>query len=449
VVPTSAAEAEAGEATLLAGWGATSPSLARVVRPAEDEVAGLMRSAPVRGVLPRGLGRSYGDAAQNAGGRVLDMTALGGIRALDPATGEVTVAAGTSLATLLRATLPLGWFPAVVPGTRFVTVGGAIAADLHGKNHHRDGSFAGHVTRFVLVTPDGERREVSPGDEAWGATVGGMGLSGVIVEARLRLRRVESAWMRADTDPCPDLDDVMARMEREDAAFPYSVAWLDLLRGGRAILLRADHARADELDGRRPVEPGGERALAVPPLPRSLVGPLTARAFNAAWYHRAARAGHGRLERAEPYFFPLDGLRRWPRLYGPRGFLQHQLVVPVGAEEALRAIVARYAAARAPAAVVVFKRLGRGGGGLSFPIPGWTLTVDLPAAWDGLAPLLDGIDELVAEAGGRLYLAKDSRMRPELLGAMYPELERWRELRARMDPDRRMRSDLARRLELA
>jgi decaprenylphospho-beta-D-ribofuranose 2-oxidase len=332
-----------------------------------------------------------------------------------------------------------------------VTLGGAIAADVHGKNHHRDGSFARHVTSFELVTPGGGRRTVRPGDEAWDATVGGMGLTGVIVRATLRLLPVETGWMRTDTDRCDDLDEVLARLTAEDERHRYSVAWVDLTRRGRGILLRADHARHGDLArGADPLPevPLAERAT-VPPLPASTVRGATVRAFNLAWWRVAPRVAHDRLEPATPYFFPLDGVGAWNRLYGPRGFVQHQFVVPPEAEGVLRQVVDRYATARAPAALAVLKRFGPGSGPpLSFPAPGWTLAVDLPAAWPGLRELLDGLDELVAGAGGRVYLAKDARVRPAALRAMEPGLDRWQALRARLDPAGAMRSDLARRLAL-
>jgi decaprenylphospho-beta-D-ribofuranose 2-oxidase len=450
----------AAEPRLLTGWGRTAPTLATVTEPAD--VATLrtaVEHAPARGVVARGLGRSYGDAAQNAGGAVLCTTALDAVRRLDLDGDLLTVGAGASLASLTRLLVPRGRFLPVVPGTGHVTVGGAIASDVHGKSHHRDGGFAAHVACIELLTPDGERRRVSHDEDGdlFAATAGGMGLTGVILEATLRLLRIESDRMVVDTERARDLDDVMARMESGDARYRYSVAWIDCLargaRLGRSVLIRGDHATADQVaaerDGKPTLAAPADGAIAAPPwAPRGLLRPAAVRAFNELWFRRAPRERRGQLEGMRAFFHPLDGVRDWNRLYGPSGLLQYQLVVPFGQERTVRAVLERLAGARSPSFLAVIKRLGPEAGPLSFPLPGWTLALDLPAGGGGLADLLDGLDELVADVGGRLYLAKDSRMRPELLPRMYPRLDEWRAVRDRVDPDRRMRSDLSRRLGL-
>jgi decaprenylphospho-beta-D-ribofuranose 2-oxidase len=444
---------------LLSGWGRTAPSRAQIVQPGDaNAVQVALAAGNARGVIARGLGRSYGDAAQNAGGTVLDTTALSQIHAFDPAGRTVSVGAGLSLDRLLRFTVPRGWFVPVSPGTRFVTVGGAIACDIHGKNHHCDAGFASHVESFELMTTDGERLTLSADarpDEFW-ATAGGMGLTGVITEATVRLLPIETSMISVDTERASDLEDLLDRMERGDHRYRYSVAWVDCLARGRAlgrgVLTRGDHAPLAALsrdDGRDPLGFDPRVRLAAPPwFPGRVLGRIGMRLFNALWYQRAPREERGRPQTIASFFHPLDGIRDWNRFYGPRGLVQYQAVVPFGEEAALMALVERLSDVRAPSLLSVLKRLGPEAGPLGFPIPGWTLTVDLPAATPGLASLLDGIDELVAGAGGRVYLGKDARLRGKLLEVMYPRIDDWRRVRARLDPRGVLASDLDRRLGL-
>jgi decaprenylphospho-beta-D-ribofuranose 2-oxidase len=437
---------------LLSGWGGTAATAARVLRPTStEEVAAALAAAPPRGVIARGLGRSYGDAAQNSGGAVLDLTGLDHELDLDPLTGTVTVDAGVSLDRLLAAVVPQGWFVGVTPGTRHVTVGGAIASDVHGKNHHVDGGFCQWVERFTLATPVGVR-EVDPADDQdlfW-ATAGGMGLTGVVTRATLRLLPVETSRMRVLTDRAPDLDSAMGLLGGDER---YTVAWIDLLaRGaatGRSVVMRGDHARTAELaDGTDPLTYTAASRLAAPPwVPSGLLNRATVRAFNELWFRKAPRSHEG-LETIPQFFHPLDGVRGWNRVYGRQGFLQYQFVVPTGAEQVLRDAVEAFAATQVPSFLAVLKRLGPQPGLLSFPLAGWTLALDVPRAVDGLGVLLDRLDEQVAAAGGRVYLSKDSRLRPDVLATMYPQLDRWRAIQASVDPRGVLHSDLSRRLPL-
>ncbi|MFJ7075974.1 FAD-binding protein [Streptomyces sp. NPDC098781] len=446
--------------TSVSGWGRTAPTNARVIRPRTyEEAATAVRHCGARGGIPRGLGRAYGDAAQNAGGTVLDMTGLDRVHAIDADNGIVLCDAGVSLHRLMEVLLPLGWFVPVTPGTRYVTVGGAIGADIHGKNHHVSGSFSRHVLSLELLTGDGEVHAVGRGTPLFDATTGGMGLTGVILTATIQLQPVETSLMTVDTERARDLDDLMARLTATDDHYRYSVAWIDLLaRGaatGRAVLTRGDHTPLEALRegtrARRDPLAFRPTRLPAPPavLPEGLLGRRTVGWFNELWYRRAPRARTGELQKLSAFFHPLDGVPHWNRIYGRGGFVQYQFAVGHGQEETLRRIVRRLSEHRCPSFLAVLKRFGDADPGLlSFPLRGWTLALDIPAALPGLGAFLDALDEDVATAGGRVYLAKDSRLRPELLAAMYPRLDEFRALRAQADPRGVFVSDLARRLGL-
>jgi len=443
---------------LLTGWGRTAPTLATVYRPDDlDHIVSRVTTPGARGVIARGLGRSYGDAAQNAGGDVLSCGNLDAVLAIDADKGTVTAESGVSLDTLLRGLLPLGWFPMVIPGTSYVTIGGAIASDIHGKFRH--GSFADYVDRMRIVTPARGAYTLEPDADAnafW-ATSGGMGLTGVITEATLRLQPVETSRIVCDTERTDDVDDCMARMLDGDHEYQYSVAWIDCLAAGgqlgRAVLTRGNHATLDELSvsDRSTARAYAPRTLLGAPswTPNGLINLLTVRGFNEVWYRKAPRTKHRHVEGIKPFFFPLDGVRDWNRIYGSRGLVQYQFVVPFGAEQVVRTALERFSAARVPTFLAVLKRFEHDSRSMiGFPISGWTLALDMPAS-PVFGPLLDGLDELVVAAGGRVYLTKDSRLRPELLAAMYPKLDEWRATRAGLDPDNLLRSDMDRRLDLS
>jgi len=443
----------------LTGWGRTAPTSAtvRTVRTVDDATAAV-REAAERGVLARGLGRSYGDAAQNAGGVVLDMTGLDQLHAIDAGAATADVAGGVSLDTLMRAALPHGlWLP-VLPGTRQVTIGGAVAADVHGKAHHVSGSFGDHVQSLDLLTADGRVRRLcpdAPEPELFWATVGGMGLTGIVVRATVRLQRVETAYFCVDTVQVDTLDELMQLQAERDRHYAESVAWFDTSvtgrRLGRGTLTLGNHARVVDLSPRQRRDPlrfDAPQLPAVPDVfPSGLLNRVTARAFNELWWRKSPTRSAA-VQNITQFLHPLDVLGSWNRVYGSAGFVQYQYVVPPSRDDAVRESVALVASSDQVSALNVLKRFGPANAGmLSFPREGWTLAVDLPVR-PGLDQLLRRLDQLVLDAGGRVYLAKDARLDPTTFAQMYPRLAEFRAVRAAVDPDGVFRSDLARRLEL-
>jgi decaprenylphospho-beta-D-ribofuranose 2-oxidase len=448
--------------TSLRGWGRTAPTVARVLVPRTvDEVVSAVTAAGPRGIISRGLGRSYGDPAQNAGGVVLDMTGLARVHSIDADSGVAVVDAGVSLDTLMRAALPFGLWVPVLPGTRQVTVGGAIGADVHGKNHHTKGSFGNHVLAMDVVLADGTVRGLTPdgpdADLFW-ATVGGMGLTGVIVRATVQLHRTESAYFVVDTDRTADLDELMALLtDGSDDTYGYSAAWFDTTTTGaalgRAVLTRGSLATVDQLPAKlraKPLKFDAPQLLTVPDVfPNGLANRYTLRAFSELWYRKAPKRQRGAVQNISTFYQVLDLFGDWNRLYGSRGFLQYQFVVPFGEEPTFRRVVEKIAHSPYCSGLNVLKRFGEGNPApLSFPVPGWTITVDFPVA-RGLDRFCTELDELVLGAGGRLYLAKESRATAATFRRGYPRFDEWRKIRDAADPARVFSSDMARRLDLS
>jgi decaprenylphospho-beta-D-ribofuranose 2-oxidase len=442
------------------GWGRTNATVADEVTIDATGLAATLKEAGRRGALARGLGRSYGDAAQNGGGLVVRLASGAGDIVLDPSAGVVTAGAGVSIDELLRVIVPQGFFIPVTPGTRFVTIGGAIASDIHGKNHHVDGSIGNYVASITMMLADGSTTVIGPGRNPtlfW-ATVGGMGLTGIMLDATITLLPIETSRMRVDTTRIADLDTLLATMTDGDEDVRYSVAWIDLVAKGRnlgrSVLTRGDHAHLADLDAAQSVSPfayGPHQLIAVPPVvpPMGVVNHATIAAFNEFWFRKAPSHRTGEIQGIGAFFHPLDLVGSWNRLYGSRGMVQYQFVVPFGAEEAMRTVVERFSASGAASFLAVLKRFGAANPApLSFPQAGWTLALDLPGGTRGLADLLYGLDRVVLDAGGRHYFAKDAHMTPAAVRRGYPRLDEWKAIRDKADPRGLWQSDLGRRLGL-
>jgi FAD/FMN-containing dehydrogenase len=440
----------------LSGWGNVPRQAANVYRPEKTpEVSAIVAHAKLPAVIARGLGRSYGDAALNEDGGVILGTRLSRFISFDPATGMLEAEAGVSLADFLDVFVPRGFFPPVTPGTKYVTVGGMIAADVHGKNHHCDGSIAEFVDGFDLLLASGEvltcSREKNP--DAFWATLGGMGLTGIIMQARLRLRKIESAYIAVDYQKAPNLDAALEAFSG-DAKYQYSVAWIDCLASGpslgRSVLIRGNHAPAGELPAaakRNPLVMPPKRKKSVPfNFPGFALSPLTVRMFNHHFYnkHRNVR----KYVDYDEFFYPLDSVLHWNRIYGKRGFFQFQAVFPAtDNSKCLRELLEKLSSSGRASFLAVLKPMGKSSGGLlSFPREGQTLALDIPNAGNDTVAFMRQMDEIVLKHGGRVYLAKDACMTPHTFRQMYPDVEKFNQVKMKLDPEKRFSSSQSRRL---
>jgi decaprenylphospho-beta-D-ribofuranose 2-oxidase len=453
-VPTGLVEAQ------VSGWGRMpiEPCLVGAPFRRRDLQEAVRRTDGTRNLIARGLGRSYGDSALNRSQGVLLQTRFNRLIDFDESTGVLECEAGVSFADIIETFLPRGWFLPTTPGTKFVTVGGAIAADVHGKNHHRDGTFGQFVEELELLGSDGMIHRCSPEHDArrfW-ATIGGMGLTGIILSAKFRLHRVETGYFNVEYRRTRDLDEALAAFEATNDSYRYSVAWIDCLaRGknlGRSVLMLANDGRAEDLPARlraSPLEPPRKRKLAVPiDFPSFALSTWSVRAFNTLFY--AKNSDGLRLVDYDTFFYPLDGISGWNRIYGRRGFVQYQVLVPRdNARQALVRVLEAVANSRRASFLAVLKACGpQNEGMLSYLSEGFTLALDFPYTGLDLRAFVSELDQLLVGLGGRLYLAKDALMTREVFDEMYPRAEEFRALKAEIDPEHRFSSSQARRLGL-
>jgi decaprenylphospho-beta-D-ribofuranose 2-oxidase len=454
----------------LTGFGRTAPSVAQVLSTPDVElIARAVReandpdssSAPFlrRGVLARGLGRSYGDQACNGGGLVIDMTVLNNIHSVSADSAVADVDAGVSLDQLMKAALPFGLWVPVLPGTRQVTIGGAIASDIHGKNHHSAGSFGNHVLSMDLLMADGEVRTLTPDgpeDELFWATVGGNGLTGIVVRARIAMTRTETAYFIADGIATKDLDETVAvHQDGSEDNYTYSSAWFDLIspppKLGRAAVSRGSLAQLDQLPAKLAKEPLKFTAPQLPAVPNvfpvSFMNKLSLSMIGEAFYRMSGNY-QGKVVNLTQFYHMLDVTTGWQYAYGPAGFAQHQFLVPPDALDEFKAIIGWIQTRGHYSALNVFKLFGPGNRApLSFPMAGWNVAMDFPNK-AGVNEFLNELDDRVMEFGGRVYTAKDSRVSADRFHQMYPLIDEWIAVRRKADPNGVFASDMARRLEL-
>lgn len=438
---------------MISGWGNYPRIEGRLAPFAREEAEQLVTGGA--SLIARGNGRAYGDAAINPR-LTLDMRGWNRFLAFDDTTGYFRCQAGALLRDILDVFVPRGWFPAVTPGTSLVTIGGAIAADVHGKNHHAAGSFCDHVRSIVLLTADGRTVRCGPDEqpELFAMTRGGMGLTGVILEAEIRLIPIETAWIRQDTVPADNVAEAMEVFEGS-SNWTYSVAWIDCLAKGkslgRSLIYGGEHMRRDELPAEfrdHPLSPAARRKVSVPlDFPSWSLNRLSVSAFNHLYYARGRKRGPSVVD-YDTYFYPLDSVLAWNRIYGSAGFVQYQCVLPLAASrEGIEALLTLIASRGIGSFLAVLKLMGRQTGVMSFPMEGYTLALDMPLR-SATLNLLHELDAVVADYGGRIYLAKDSRAGRGLMRRGYPKLDAFRGMRRDTGADQIFTSLQSERLDL-
>ena len=407
--------------------------------------------------IARVAGGSYGDAALNQQGEIILTGRLDRFLGFDEQQGIITVESGITLSKILELIVPRGWFLPVTPGTAEVSLGGCVAADVHGKNHCYAGSLGQHIRGLELITAAGERLHCSSKlyPELFWATIGGMGLTGIIGIVTLQLKRIESAYMCVQHQAAQNLEQIFAAFAEEDE-WEYTVAWLDALNApfGRGVVIKANHADLAKLSAAQQSQAFStqlSRCYKIPfYFPHALLQPRLVKSFNKAYYHHLAKKNYPRVVAYPDYFYPLDRIRDWPRLYGRQGFIQYQCVLPVKSAysviENLLRTLDRY---KHPIYLAVLKRFANANlAPLSFPLSGFTLALDIPIRNQKLFICLDELDAMVIDGGGRIYLAKDARLKPEAFRAMYPRYPEWLATKQKWDAHNRFSSSLARRLQI-
>ena len=445
------------ESKQISGWGRKSFVESKFLKlESEQGIKDFIKGSYTSSLITRGLGRSYGDAAQLKEDFILNVNFS---QSISISGNQLTVGGGVSIEKVLEVIVPLGYFLPVSPGSAKVTIGGAIAADVHGKNHHKDGSLGNHVSRILLIDGRGDIQELKPIQNNSGktnnffwATIGGMGLTGIILEATISLIKIDTSYIKADTFICKDLDALLELMQSKDKEYSYSVAWVDSLhKKTRGVLTCGEHARLEDLDNinSNHLFYDSKNLGSAPNLfPNGLLNKFTAKAFNELWFRKSSTMGNN-IQTISQFLHPLDGISNWNRIYGSQGFYQYQFVVPDDKSYFISKTLDKLKKCSAYSFLTVLKRFGRTNNAfLSFPQPGWTLAVDLPGSNLKLLSVLDELDNELASIGGKIYLAKDLRQKPEVFKKTYRSYQSWKSIKKEMDPDNLFKSDLSIRLKM-
>mgnify|MGYP001256303448 CR=1 FL=1 len=441
----------------LTGWAKTNSVNCKVFSPIRlSEIKNLVKKSKPKSILPRGLGRSYGDAAQIKDKTVINLKNFNRIN-ISKKEKTLRAGAGASIDQILKLIIPKGYFLSVLPGTSNVTVGGCIASDVHGKNHYIDGSFGSYILEIKLIDGKGDIKILKPNhndpkirSQFW-ATIGGMGLTGIIYEATFRIIEIETSLVSVDTFRFKDLDSLMKTMIEKEKSYKYIVAWIDSSdKNKRGILTCGTHAKIDQINNKEKLKYNPKSKISIPFfLPNGLVNKYTVKLFNFAWYRKYPKIRTKEIQTISKFFHPLDGLKNWNRIYGNEGFIQYQFVIPESASYLISKTLEVLKEINAPSFLTVLKRFGKGNEALlSFPSKGWTLTVDVPASNTSLENCLNKLDKLIVKENGKIYLSKDSRQTSEVFFKTYKNFEEWLKIKYEMDPKCIFTSDLAERYEL-
>lgn len=442
------------QAQLMTGWGKYPQESCHVYRPeSRNDMEKIIKSGDQMSYIAFGLGRSYGDTSLNKDHGVILQSKHSRFLSFDEESAVLDCEGGVSLEQIIEVFLPKGYFLPVTPGTKFVTLGGAIANDVHGKNHHKDGCISEHIEEINLLLADGSTITCSrnENDEIFWATVGGVGLTGIILSAKIKLIRVETSYIEVDYLKAKNLDEALQMFEDGDDHYQYSVAWIDCLATGKSlgksVLMRGNHAPLSKIDKRPPLVANGKGKLGIPfNFPSIVLNPLSIKTFNTLYYGKFKNSST--IVDYDSFFYPLDAINNWNKMYGKKGFVQYQVVFPPEtSREGLKVVLERLSKSKRSSFLAVLKSFGEGNKGLfSFPFKGYTLALDIPIKDEKLFPFLRELDELVISKGGRLYLAKDSELNSQHFAQMYPTLDKFKKIKQEIDPSGVFSSSIARRV---
>lgn len=435
----------------IANWG-NYPAIEAKISEFSDEreIESLINSIPELTI--RGSGLSYGDASLAS--HILSSKKYNRIVRFNSELGSITVESGATLDEILKVIVPKGWFLPVTPGTKFITVGGAVAGDVHGKNHHGEGSFCQYVTHMNVMLADGSIKLCNPetNSDLFKTVCGGLGLSAIILQVTFRLKKIKTAYIRQKNIIANSLDEILERLQSFNSA-TYSVSWIDCLatgkRLGRGIIMLGEHATEEEVKHRNLLKTHTQPIVSVPFFfPSFILNSTTVSAFNFLFFNKHKIGAQDSIAHYDPYFYPLDFVRNWNKLYGKRGFLQYQFVIPFEhAANGLRIILEAISKSGMGSFLTVLKALGKGENTISFPLPGFTLALDFPVS-NAIFPFLDKLDKIVVDLGGRIYLVKDARMASDIYWKGYPNASLFKEHVMRFDPSHKFASSLSQRLKM-